>query len=195
MNGVRSRPVVLMLAAGQARRFGRDKRMVLLCQGETLLRCSVRSALDAGLDVIVCLSARRGDDAIVPSISRMPARVLRCSRAEEGMGGTLAEGISACTGYPGAFVALGDMPYVDSRTYQKLALRHAPERIVVPEHDGRRGHPVLFDAAFFADLERLSGDRGAAALLRRRAAFCLRTEVGDPGIHRDVDRPDDLADE
>jgi molybdenum cofactor cytidylyltransferase len=189
----RNRPVVLMLAAGQARRFGSDKRITLLCQSETLLERSVRSALEAELTVIVCLSTRRADDVIARSMSRFPVRVLRCARAEEGMGGTLAEGIAACSGYPGAFVALGDMPYVDSRTYRHLAQQHAPGRIVVPECGGQRGHPVLFDAVFFEELGDLSGDRGAARLLKRHAASCIRSAVRDPGIHRDVDRPGDLV--
>ena len=58
---------------------------------------------------------------------------------------------------------------------------------------GRRGHPVLFGAAWFPALRGLSGDEGARTLLRDGSIGLKTVAVDDPGIHLDVDRPEDLA--
>jgi molybdenum cofactor cytidylyltransferase len=65
--------------------------------------------------------------------------------------------------------------------------------LIAPTYLGRRGHPVLFGATWFPDLRALSGDEGARALLENAGARLARIPVEDPGIHIDVDRPEDLA--
>lgn len=187
------RPVALVLAAGRARRFGHDKRQALVYQSETLLEASLRCYLEARLDVLVCLSSRPEDDNLVARLSPLPVRVLRCHRAGEGMGATLAEGILECRGYPGAFIALGDMPCIRPATLRQLEAASGREVAVVPTFRGRRGHPVLFGDRWYRALSRLGGDRGAAGLLALRAAQCVDIEVDDPGIHLDADTQEELA--
>jgi molybdenum cofactor cytidylyltransferase len=94
----------------------------------------------------------------------------------------------------GAFVLLGDMPAIDPSTPTRLAQAlSGPGGIVAPTFLGRRGHPVLFGATWFPALRALSGDEGARALVESAGARLARIPVEDPGIHLDVDRPEDLA--
>ena len=188
-----TRPAVLLLAAGSARRFGSDKRFALLYKQKTLLEVTLRCYRAAGFEVFLCLSARSSDDGLADRLAAPGVVVLRCQRAAEGMGSTLSEGVAACSAYPGAFIALADMPRIRVSTLRALEAEAAPERIVIPTFDGRRGHPVLFGRAWFAELSRLGGDRGAASLLQRYAHVCRERTVDDPGIHLDVDTPDALA--
>jgi molybdenum cofactor cytidylyltransferase len=67
-----------------------------------------------------------------------------------------------------------------------------PARIVVPEYRGTPGHPVGFGAAHLPALAALTGDRGARAVLQASATAPVRIDVDDPGVLRDVDRPEDL---
>ena len=73
--------------------------------------------------------------------------------------------------------------------------RVAAHRVVVPHWRGSRGHPVGFDAQCFDALAGLSGDTGAASIVRdcRLAGLALDLEVDDPGIECDVDTVQDLA--
>src|SRR6266849_7369 len=89
-------------------------------------------------------------------------------------------------------IALGDMPLVRRETLDRL-LATPPEGIVVPVMQGRRGHPVLFSRRFFESLTLLSGDAGAAAILRQNPTLVQEVEVDDSGIHIDMDRPEDMA--
>jgi molybdenum cofactor cytidylyltransferase len=110
-----------------------------------------------------------------------------------GVGTSIAAGIRALGDRTAAaMIALGDMPSIDPSTVAALidAHRETPGLAVAPERGGRRGHPVLFPRAAFADLVALSGDRGARAVF----AACPNRAIAvdDPGIFIDIDTPEDL---
>jgi hypothetical protein len=65
--------------------------------------------------------------------------------------------------------------------------------LAAPYFRARRGHPVAISARFFTDLVRLEGDEGARKLLAANEQSIVRIPVGDPGVIRDIDRPEDLA--
>ncbi|MGH1560171.1 nucleotidyltransferase family protein [Caulobacter segnis] len=113
----------------------------------------------------------------------------------EGMGASLRTAAQALPDDgAGVFVLLGDMPAIDPATLQRLGQAFkGPLDLVAPTYLGRRGHPVLFGATWFPALRALSGDEGARALLESAGAQLTRIPVEDPGIHLDVDRPEDLV--
>ena len=88
---------------------------------------------------------------------------------------------------------LGDMPRIRPDTLVALQHQAAENLIVVPCYAGRRGHPVLFGRAFWAELLTLQGDQGARELLRLHAKSLLEVAVTDPGILLDVDDAQMLA--
>lgn len=179
----------LVLAAGRSRRFGRDKREVVLADGERLLDRALRRVREAGVTPFLVL---REDDTL-----RVPAgvSVLRAARAEEGMGASLADAAARLQGrghWCGCLVVLADMPWLLAETIRSIACALTPDTIVVPEYCGERGHPVGFGRRFYTDLAQLTGDRGARALLERYPQALHRLAVTDPGVLRDVDRVSDL---
>ena len=113
--------------------------------------------------------------------------------ADDGMGASLAFGVSASPEADGWVVALADMPFVRRETIEDVAGRlRAGAWIVAPAREGRRGHPVGFSRALFRDLIRLGGDHGARVLLERDASRVELFESEDPGIFMDVDTLRDL---
>lgn len=188
----RQRPLLLLLAAGRARRFGCDKRRKLLCKGVTLLQASAQSYARTGLEVFVCLSTRPDDDELAALLSGLGCASVRCSDAAMGMGATLAQAVAAVSsGAPALFVALADMPLVRSDTLELLEAEQRRDRIVIPSFRGRQGHPVLFGSDFFPELETLDGDHGARSLLRRYPDARREIPVSDPGVLLDMDAPED----
>ena len=116
------------------------------------------------------------------------------TRAAEGMGASLAQGITAATCASGWLIALADMPYLKRETL--LAIAGALDRgaaIAVPMYRGQRGHPVGFSARFGQELARLGGDEGARSLVRQHAAEVVEIECGDAGVLADIDTAADLA--
>ena len=92
-------------------------------------------------------------------------------------------------------VALGDMPYLDTRTADALVRRcKETDGIIVPRYDGQAGHPVVFPARFYSDLVTLGGDTGARAVIDAHAKEVMWVDTHDRGVLRDIDVPEDLGD-
>jgi len=185
------RVVALLLAAGRGRRFGSDKRLARLPDGRGLLAASAERALQVFAEVHVLL---RGEDDTQAMGLPDTCRIIRCPDADQGMGHSLAAGVRSLAGCEADAIAvlLGDMPWVAADSLWQLCQQAAAERIVYPLYEGQRGHPVLFGRAFWPALQTLTGDEGARALLQAQAAACQVVALADPGVLRDVDRPQAL---
>jgi len=165
-----------------------------------MLETLVRRCAGAFERVLVVL--HDGDEGLAcrlqTSCPRVQVELSR--RADGGMGDSIAEGVLATRGWRAWFIALGDMPFVTSRTLEALRdalaerLREVPGApvIVQPVHRAVGGHPVGFSHHFAEALIALRGDRGARAILECSRESLIRVPVDDPGIHRDVDTPADL---
>ncbi|WP_439100438.1 nucleotidyltransferase family protein [Congregibacter sp.] len=184
--------VVLMLAAGRAKRFGDDKRQVILKTGKTLLEQSISQFTSLGLRVFLSLSTESRDDILARKLRDESVELLRCQRAGEGMGGTLAESVESIGDANSILIALADMPGLGVQTILLLQQQAHRERIVFPVYEGRRGHPVMFGQRFIPLLKNLSGDVGANHLINEYASECIPVPVIDPGVVRDVDVASDL---
>jgi len=120
--------------------------------------------------------------------------VVVCDNAAEGMGASLACAARAAGEADGFLVALGDMPFV--RRASIAAVRDAlagGAALVAPYFRARRGHPVGIAKLFFKELLALKGDEGAKQLLAANERRLVKIPVGDPGVIRDIDRPEDLV--
>ncbi len=184
--------VALVLAAGHARRFGADKRLAMLPNGDTVISATLRAIAAAGLDCIVVQSEAR---PLPPGLSSDPAPaslLIPEAVAARGIGASLATAARTLPDDTDIIVCLADMPHVQPSTYAAIAAALKPGRIVCPRHAGRRGNPVGFAADFRRELMLLDGDRGARDLLQRHDACVDFIDVDDAGIHIDIDLPGDL---
>jgi CTP:molybdopterin cytidylyltransferase MocA len=90
---------------------------------------------------------------------------------------------------------LSDQPGISPALLAALIQRHretlAP--VVAPRYQGRRGNPVLFDCATFAEFGRLQGDIGARPILQAHAAQIAWLDWPTPEICQDIDTPADYA--
>jgi molybdenum cofactor cytidylyltransferase len=182
---------VLLLAAGQSRRFGADKRHARLADDRSLLEAVLDTVAAAGLPVLVCLGP--DDDSLQAMLAERGVESVICHNASQGMGATLAEGMAALPGWQAVVVGLADMPWVRPGTWRRLADAATPATICAPVYRGRRGNPVAFGSGFFAALRESSGDIGARALVESERDHLLLVDVDDPGVLRDVDLPSDLS--
>jgi len=184
--------VIVLLAAGEGRRFGSIKQLADI-DGEPMVRRSARNAVDSGLPVIVVTGAEA--ERVEGALTGLPLRVARNEAWAEGMGRSLAAGIGELRrSYPqatGALVCLADQPVIGQALFEAMFARHrvAGDRILASEHAGVTGPPVLFPRDCFEALTDWSGALGAHALLERESARVERFSDLE-GI--DVDTPEDL---
>lgn len=181
---------ILVLAAGYSRRFGSDKRLAPLAQGSTLLATSLQNARASQLPVMVCLHP--GDEALAEQLSLPGITPTVCPDAGQGMGASLAWGVGQARNWSGVLIALGDMPEIETATFCKVASNTFTGNICQPTWNDKPGHPVGFGSRFFTSLQALRGDTGARSILAANRESTVQLAVSDPGILRDVDRPEDL---
>ena len=182
--------VGLLLAAGSASRFGSDKLRHALPHGVPIAIQSARNLRAELATVIVVVR----DRAAAAGFEAERCTVTVCENANEGMGASLACAASAAGPRDGYIVALADMPFL--RRTSIGAVREALEKgasIAAPYFRARRGHPVGIAGRFYEQLTKLKGDEGARRVLAENDASLVKIPVGDPGVIRDIDRPEDLA--
>ncbi len=136
-------------------------------------------------------------DRVRAALAGRDVRFVENPAYEEGLGASLRAGIEALEeDVDAALVGLGDMPRVLPAHIDRLidAFDPAgPGTIVVPVHDRKRGHPVLWSSRHFAEMRKLGGDVGARGLLERHADAVRAVPIDDAAIHLDVDTPEMLA--
>ena len=185
----------VVMAAGLSRRMGRNKLLAEL-GGKPLLRHAVEAALASKLDPVIVVT---GNDApgIRQALDGLNVMFAHNSNFAEGLSTSLQTGIAALPGdCDGALVLLGDMPGISPALIDRTIAAFDPagnNAICVAARNGKRGHPVLWGRQFFAEIESLSGDTGAQALMTRHAAQVGEIETLDDAPFTDIDTPEALA--
>ena len=184
--------VGLLLAAGSAQRFGSDKLRHALPHGVSIAVQAARH-LRSEVDTVYAVVGPKAAPDFSEQLKKEGCSVVVCQNAHEGMGASLACAARAAGQAAGYLIALGDMPFI--RRSSIAAVRDALDAgapLAAPYWRGRRGHPVGIAGKFFDDLVVLRGDEGAKKLLAANEKSIVKIPLGDPGVLRDIDRPEDL---
>jgi molybdenum cofactor cytidylyltransferase len=185
--------VGILLAAGCGTRFdasgAQNKLLQEIGNGDLVAVRAVGSLL-AVLPTVVAVTRPRAG-ALAACLEDAGCTIAECATAGLGMGASLAFAIARTRHAAGWVIALADMPYLQTATIRAVvdALEHGAD-IAVPVRLGQRGNPVGFSCRHLAALLRTTGDQGARTLLRAHPV--IEVEVGDDGIHRDIDTVFDL---
>jgi molybdenum cofactor cytidylyltransferase len=183
----------LLLGGGTATRFGGAK-LLAFRPGETIpVGLQAARALAAGVGNALVV-VRAGDEALARAFREAGFDVLESPECARGLGASIAAGVRASRDAEGWIVALADMPCVLAATHRAVAaaLGRGAKVAAAVDATGRRGHPVGFSAALYAELATLEGDAGARAVLERHRDRLEAVRVEDTGIFFDVDTPEDL---
>lgn len=190
MSGKARRVAGLLLAAGRSARMVGANKLLLAYEGEPLVRRAAAALCRAGLNPVLVVTGHEAE-AVEAALEGLAVTFRRNPDFAQGLATSLARGIAALpAGIEGVAIALADMPRLSEGHLARLLAAFEPERggaICVPVFRGRRGHPVLFAARFFAEIERLRGDEGARPVIARNARVVREVEVGDDGVLVDID--------
>jgi len=93
----------------------------------------------------------------------------------------------------GWLLAPADHPLLDPMVLDRIiaAWRRSPDKIVIPAHKGKRGHPAVFPFRLADEVFRLAADEGLNALVRRHAREVEQIDVDSPAVVVDLDTPED----
>jgi molybdenum cofactor cytidylyltransferase len=181
----------IILAAGEAKRFGRLKQL-LDYQGQPFVRAVAKTALTAGLSpVVVVIGAQAGP--VEAAVQDLPVTIVHNANWQTGQSSSIQAGLLRLPGQSGACIfLLADQPQVMPTVVHALTEAHARTLapILAPMVAGQRANPVLFDRLTFPDLMALNGDVGGRAIFGKYQVTYLPWH--NEGLLLDVDTPEDL---
>ena len=185
----------ILLAAGESRRMGYPKPLLRIGE-ESFIARTIALALGVASRLVIVLGAHA--ELIRGAIVREPRiTVVENPRYKFGQLSSLKIGLAEviASGAAAVVVHLADHPLVAPATFRALVDGYgaAGKPIVVARYRGKRGHPVIFDRAVFAELMAAPEDQGARVVVNADPARVAYVDVDDPGVVLDLDTPADLA--
>jgi len=194
MKAAHASPVVMVMAAGAATRFGSAKQLARLPGGCTLVRHAALTAVETGLPVQVVIGAH--GELVRAELVGLDLVIVEASEWWRGIGRSIAQGVAALLARgaapSGLLLSLADLPQVTSDDLLRLANLHrqSPDQLLVSGFGDNRGPPCLFPADCLPALLALDGDDGARAVVRAQAARVVTVPLAAAGF--DIDQPADL---
>jgi len=105
---------------------------------------------------------------------------------------SLQVGLAAAGNADAILMCLVDHPDISHEVVDQVigAFESAQAPIVIPTHQGRRGHPTLFARPLFAELQAAPLDEGARVVVRAHSDQILELPINDDEILADLDTPE-----
>lgn len=186
----------IVLAAGSSRRYGECNKLLESVQGLPLLRHSVKTIQRARLSTVSVVVGHQSK-RVKKAINDLDVSIIVNEDFTTGQSTSIRCGVdNARDNHADAIViALGDMPRVSKDSINRLVMAYDRDvgDALAAAYEGKRGNPVLFDAVYYDKLRSLSGDKGGKEVLFE-ANYPGLVETKDPGVHNDIDRPEDIED-
>ena len=191
----------LIPAAGSSARMGRPKLLIEF-ESQSLIGRVIHSLREGGAERVVVV-APPDDAAEGPAVASAARRagadvVVPLTRPAE-MRDSIELGIARLTQYGsllGVMLTPGDSPGISAEVVARLVEYAArmPDRIVIPSHNGRRGHPIVLPWKIAAQIHSLPVGAGVNSLVAQHAGSVVEMEVLSPEVVADLDTPADLED-
>ncbi|MDN3640273.1 nucleotidyltransferase family protein [Simiduia curdlanivorans] len=193
---------VLVLAAGQGRRFGAEPKQLAQYQGAPLLAHSLTLAETLAPGRVLLLLGAHAETIVsrMPQLQRVNYRVH--PHWAKGIGASIAFAVQHLpTDAEAVLILLADQIAVSDADLEHLWLRYTKQRetsgaiagsgqekIVCAHYAGQLGVPAIFPRRYFPRLAALQGDKGAKKILLTEPVV----SVSLPNAAIDIDTPEDL---
>ncbi len=179
----------VVMAAGNARRFGENKLAARLDGRSLILRAL--EAVPAGEFETVAVVTQYPE--VMELAERFGFSAVRNEHPDWGISHTIRLGLEALGDCAGAMFLVSDQPLLRRESVRALAelWKSRPENIAALAHNGVRGNPCVFPARFFPELLALQEDRGGNTVIRRHEEDLILLEVPKQEL-TDVDTPEAL---
>ena len=184
----------VILAAGESSRMGADK--ALLPWGTGTFLSGAIEMLKPHVELLIVVAGKNAN-SLAPIVNSYAAKLTENHEPERGQFSSLQVGLQAVLnhGRDAAIVALVDRPPANTRTIAHLKLEFvrvlAEEKwAVVPEHEGRHGHPILVGREMIEHFLRAPAQSTARDVEHAHQQRIAYVHVADPNVIANVDTPE-----
>jgi molybdenum cofactor cytidylyltransferase len=189
--------VAVVLSAGESSRMGRPKAL-LPVDGVRFIEKIVTALKSTRVAKIIAVLGHDADE-MRRQIGDLPVTMVVNPNYKQGQLSSLVAAINSIqsskdsASVDGILVHLVDHPYINPDLVNLMIDRfHETKKlIVVPRYQGRRGHPVIFSSALFAELLAAPLDQGAKTVVHAHRHETLEIDTEDEGVTIDIDTPEE----
>jgi molybdenum cofactor cytidylyltransferase len=185
----------ILLAAGSSTRMAPANKLLLSWQDKPIVYHTAAHLLAAGIEELIVVTGHQ-PAAIATALHSLPVIFTHNTEHARGLTGSIQSGVRMAHGQ-GYMICLADMflitaaEYVLLRTAFEQQYRHDVQCIILPDHKGRTGNPVLFSSSYRDALLSLPEGEGGRSLVRAHPDHHHRIPMPTDHILRDLDTPGD----
>lgn len=164
----------VVMAAGDARRFGENK-LAALFDGKTLIRRALEAVPSEEFSAVAVVTQYPEVEDLAAEFGFIP---VRNPHPDWGISHTIRLGLEALGNCEAALFQVSDQPMLCRETVaaEVAFFREHPDKLVGLSHGGVRGNPCIFPAAYFPELLALTEDHGGSSVIRRHEEDLLLFE-------------------
>ena len=181
----------IVLAAGESRRMGRQK-LLLELDGKPLIRHVVDAVSASAVDEIIVVTGGHHDEVVAALGDGV--EFARNPDPSRGMLSSVRCGLEAVIETDAIAMFLGDQPRIEPKVIDAVltAFAASEQSIAVPTMNGKRGHPLVFAAAYRDEILNSFDEVGLRGLLLAHPDELCEVPVESPAVLEDVDTPEDF---
>ncbi len=164
----------VVMAAGDARRFGENK-LAAVFQGKSLIQRALEAVPAEEFSAVAVVTQYPEVEALASEFGFIP---VHNPHPDWGISHTIRLGLEALGECGAALFQVSDQPMLRRETVKAEVefFRRHPDKLVGLGHDGVRGNPCIFPAAWFPELLALKEDHGGSSVIRRHEEDLLLFE-------------------
>ncbi len=164
----------VVMAAGDARRFGENK-LAALFDGKPLILRALEAVPAEEFSAVAVVTQYPEVEALASEFGFIP---VHNPHPDWGISHTIRLGLEALGECGAALFQVSDQPMLRRETVKAEVefFRRHPDKLVGLGHDGVRGNPCIFPAAWFPELLALKEDHGGSSVIRRHEEDLLLFE-------------------
>lgn len=184
---------VVIIAAGESKRLGSPKQLLLLNKDTMLNRLikMVQKAIDFPIYLVLGANAEK----IKAQLPITNLNIVENNEWQEGMGSSIRIGVQAvidsANKHDGVLILVCDQPHLSETAIKDLISLQDNKKsaITASFYANVAGTPALFHQSVFSDLLALKGDQGAKRIIQERDQELAKLQF-EKGV-LDIDTPED----
>ena len=184
---------LIMLAAGNSRRFGSNKLMYEV-EGNTMYLRTLRQLQKAAAKMqnsrIVVVTQEKYAE-IIDAAKEIGAEVLINPQPERGISSSMQIGLEIAKDADACLFTVSDQPWLTAETIIALhdAFQSENKGMACTVWGEKTGNPCIFSEKYYKELMEISGDKGGKQIIKKHPEDVTYLKISDERELQDVDVP------
>ena len=186
----------IIMASGKSERMGTNK-LLLEYRGMTFIENTLEKVLKENFyEFAIVVSDKKVKRKVQDYIKNLETDekkiyIVDNKKSEKGQSESIKIGLKTLGKCDGYMFFSCDQPFLTSDTIKKILKNFNPERITIPEYNGKRSLPVIFGENFKEELLKLEGDTGGKTVISNHPDKIRTVEIENSDEGKDIDTKED----